>query len=267
MESSVQGKVCFITGGASGIGEALCHNFAMNGAKAIAVVDLNAENAARVASAIKACPAIAITADCGSSASLKSAVEKAQKELGDVDVCIANAGYGGVGGPEQPDEHFLSMHAVNTMQVVYLARYLVPGMLKRGGGHFVVTASAAGLLSQIGSLAYAMTKHAAVSVAEWLSITYGAQGLQVACLCPQAVNTPMIAGVDNGGVAGVDGLVEADTVAQDVLNAMNEKRFLVLPHKEVLKYMQRKTADYDRWLNGMQRLNSRFMEVQHKSRL
>src|SRR5690606_2991874 len=133
-----------------------------------------------------------------------------------------------------------------------------PRMLARGGGYLLQTASAAGLLSQIGSAPYAVTKHAAVSFAEWLAITYGARGLKVSVLCPQAVRTPMIAGFENGGVAGVDGVLEPEQVADAVIAGLADERFLILPHPQVLEYLRRKTADYDRWIRGMQRLQERF---------
>jgi short-subunit dehydrogenase len=141
---------------------------------------------------------------------------------------------------------------------VYAARALVPRMLARGGGYLLNTASAAGLLTQIGSAPYAVTKHAAVAFGEWLSITHGSQGLKVSLLCPQAVRTPMIAGVEEGGVAGVDGVAEPDDVAQAVIEGLADERFLILPHPEVREYFQRKGADYERWIRGMRRLQERF---------
>ena len=144
------------------------------------------------------------------------------------------------------------------MSHVYAARAVVPGMIERGGGYLLNTASAAGLLSQIGSSTYSATKHAAVGFAEWLSITYGKRGIKVSVLCPQAVRTAMTAGLDNGGVAGVDGMMEPAELAEAVIQTLAEERFLCLPHPQVLEYMQRKTGDYDRWLNGMRRLHEHY---------
>ena len=143
------------------------------------------------------------------------------------------------------------------MAHVYAARHLIPRMAKRGGGYLLNTASAAGLLSQIGSAPYAVTKHAAVALAEWLAITHGRDGIRVSVLCPQAVRTAMTA-ANPDGVASVDGMIEPEQVAEVVTQALAEERFLVLPHPEVTKYMQRKTGDYDRWIRGMQKLRERY---------
>ena len=149
------------------------------------------------------------------------------------------------------------------MAHVWAARALVPRMIARGGGYLLNTSSAAGLLSQIGSVTYAVTKHAAVALAEWLSITYGNRGIKVSVLCPQAVRTAMTAGGD-GGVAGLDGMLEPEDLATSVIEALDIEQFLVLPHPEVLTYMRRKTDDYDRWLGGMRRLYDKFAEIYKK---
>jgi len=141
---------------------------------------------------------------------------------------------------------------------VWAARILVPQMIERGGGYLLHTASAAGLLTQIGSATYSVTKHAVVSLAEWLAITYGEQGIKVSVLCPQAVRTNMTAGIENGGVAGVDGMIEPDDVATAVVEGLIAEQFLILPHPQVLEYFRRKASDYDRWIGGMQRLQRRF---------
>src|SRR5213078_3838350 len=147
---------------------------------------------------------------------------------------------------------------VNVRAHIVAARHLVPRWLERGRGYFLATASAAGLLTQIGSAPYAVTKHAAVAFAEWLSVTYGEQGIKVSVLCPQAVRTGMTANIPGGGVAGVDGMIEPADVAQTVIEGIRDERFLILPHPTVLEYYQRKAGDYDRWLNGMRRLAARF---------
>ena len=135
---------------------------------------------------------------------------------------------------------------------------VLPGMLARGGGYLLHTASAAGLLSQIGSATYSVSKHAVVALAEWLSITHGEQGIKVSVLCPQAVRTNMLGGLEGGGVAGVDGVIEPEQVAQAVVEGLADERFLILPHPQVAEYVRRKAADYDRWLAGMRRLQRRF---------
>ena len=147
------------------------------------------------------------------------------------------------------------------MAHVWAARHLVPRMLERGGGYLLNTASAAGLLIQIGSAPYTVTKHAAVGFAEWLAVTYGEQGLRVSVLCPQAVETKMTAGFEGGGVAGVDGMLAPEAVADAVIDGLRDERFLILPHPEVAEYERRKTADRDRWLTGMQRLQARFGDM------
>jgi NAD(P)-dependent dehydrogenase (short-subunit alcohol dehydrogenase family) len=245
----------------SGIGESICRNFAANGAKAIVVVDINEAGAKRVASEITACPALGMRVNCGSESELRRSVATTEALFGSCDVVCANAGIGQGGGAEVTNEEWDRINNINVMQSVWLARHAVPNMLKRGGGSFLVTASAAGLLTQIGSMPYAVTKAAAVSVAEWLSITYGSQGLQVTCLCPQAVRTAMTAGTQGAGVAGLDGILEPDDVAQQVFDAMSQGRFMLTPHSDVLTYIQRKAKDYDRWVGGMQRLNARMSGI------
>ena len=162
------------------------------------------------------------------------------------------------GGPFAADADWQRSWEVNVMAHVHAARAVLPSMLARGEGYLLNTASAAGLLTQIGSAPYSVTKHAAVGLAEWLAITYGDRGIAVSVLCPQAVRTAMTASTENGGVAGVDGMLEPDAVAECVVQGLAEERFLILPHPSVSEYMQRKTADYDRWLAGMRRLQARY---------
>ena len=164
------------------------------------------------------------------------------------------------GGVENPSADWQRIWNINLMAHVWAADAALPRMLARGRGYLLNTSSAAGLLSQIGSAPYAVTKHAAVALAEWLSITYGEQGVRVSVLCPQAVNTEMAVGRE-GGVASVDGIIEPEVLMDSVVEALNEDRFLILPHPQVLKYMQRKTDDYDRWLSGMRRLQARYDET------
>ncbi len=144
------------------------------------------------------------------------------------------------------------------MAHVYAARNLVPKMVARGEGYLLNTASAAGLLTQIGSAPYSVTKHAALALAEWLAVTYGDRGLKVSALCPQAVESKMTAGVEGGGVAGIDGMLSPEEVADAVVAGLADERFLILPHPEVVEYFRRKADDYDRWLAGMRRLQARF---------
>jgi NAD(P)-dependent dehydrogenase (short-subunit alcohol dehydrogenase family) len=185
-------------------------------------------------------------------------IEETEVQFGPIDLFCSNAGIVVPGGEDVLDDDWQRSIDVNVMAHVYAARELVPRMIERGGGYLLQTASAAGLLTQIGSAPYAVTKHAAVAFAEWLAITYGARGIKVSVLAPQAVRTAMTAGVPDGGVAGVDGMLEPETVADAVVRGLANEHFLILPHPTVLEYFRRKASDYDRWLHGMQRLQARF---------
>ncbi len=251
----VQGKIVVVTGGAMGIGEALCRRFAREGAKVVVVADVNEAAAKAVADDIKGA---AVICDVSKEADIIRLVNFTEETFGPIDLFCSNAGIIAIGGVECPNEQWHRIWEINVLAHVYAGRAVFPRMIKRGGGAFVVTASAAGLLSQIGSAPYSVTKHAAVGLAENMSITYGDQGIKVFALCPQAVRTAM-AGPD-GGVAAVDGLMEPAQLAEAVIEGLKKEEFLILPHPEVKTYMQRKTADYDRWLQGMRRLQARFIE-------
>ncbi len=250
----VKGKVIVVTGGASGIGEALCRRFAREHAKGIVVADVNEAGAKAVAANIKG---VALKCDVGKEGDVIRLVHFAEEAFGPIDLFCSNAGILEIGGIECPNEKWQRIWEINVLSHVYVTRAIVPGMIKRRGGAIMITASAAGLLSQIGSAPYSVTKHAAVGLAESLSITHGDQGIQVFALCPQAVRTEMTR--QGGGVAAVDGLMEPDQLADAVIEGFKKEEFLILPHPEVKMYMQRKTADYDRWLKGMRRLQARFL--------
>jgi NAD(P)-dependent dehydrogenase (short-subunit alcohol dehydrogenase family) len=249
-------KVTFITGGASGIGRALALRFAADGARGVAVVDRDERGAREVAAEVGA-RAIAVGGDVAREADLLSALRACEERFGDVDLLVSNAGIAIRGGVEVSNADWQRIWDVNVMAHIVAARAVLPKMLARGSGYLLHTASAAGLLSQIGSAPYAVTKHAVVALAEWLSITHGDAGIKVSVLCPQAVRTKMTADTERGGVAGVDGMIEPEDVAESVVQGLRDERFLILPHPQVLEYMRRKTADYDRWLGGMRRLRSR----------
>ena len=251
----VQDKTIVVTGGASGIGRAMCERFAAEGARHIVVADLNGEGAEAVAEQIA--DATARQVDVGVEADLIDLIDGTESRFGPIDLFCSNAGIGLGNGLDEPDEVWDTIWRVNTQSHVWVARHLVPKMIARGGGYLLNTASAAGLLTQIGSVTYAVTKHAAVALAEWISITHGRDGIKVSVLCPQAVRTPMTAG--GPGVAAVDGMIEPEQVADAVIEALREERFLVLPHPEVAEYIRRKTTDYDRWLHGMRRLQERYL--------
>eukprot|EP00658_Telonema_sp_P-2_P026463 TRINITY_DN20689_c0_g1_i2.p1 TRINITY_DN20689_c0_g1~~TRINITY_DN20689_c0_g1_i2.p1 ORF type:complete len:281 (+),score=78.15 TRINITY_DN20689_c0_g1_i2:60-845(+) len=236
---------------------ASCRGFAANGADKVVVVDMNLEQAQRVASDIDG---IAMKANCGQEMDLRRVIMAVEFEVGAIDVWVGNAGIPANGGVEVPNDEWERIMNVNVYQHVWVARHLFPLFQERGEGVYVTTASAAGLVTQVGSLPYAVTKHAAVSISEWLAISYADAGVRVHCICPQAVRSGFTEGSD-GGVAGGDGMLEPATVADELLSCMDKRQFLVLPHPEVLTYFQRKASDYDRWLKGMQRLHQTFGKV------
>ena len=253
-------KVVVVTGGASGIGAALSRRFATEGARAVVVADLDADGARAVAAEIGGTAAstnVAVEAD------LQALVAKTVDAHGPIDLFCSNAGIGGGGGIEVSDEDWQRIWEINTMAHVYAARAVLPGMLARGEGYLLNTVSAAGLLTNLGNAPYTVTKHAALGLAEWLAITYGDRGVKVSVLCPQGVRTPMLlGGADIGDEAAAMLLAEAiepEQVADAVVEGLRAESFLILPHPEVRDYLQRKTADYDRWLAGMRRLQARVM--------
>jgi len=270
---NVSGRVAVVTGGASGIGRALCHALAEAGAAAVVVADLDAAGAERVAAEITATGhrALAAAADVADASQAQDLAGRVLGEFGRIDLLCSNAGIIARGGVELGDDAWDRMWSVNVQGHVRLARAVLPSMLERGEGRLVFTASAAGLLTQLGSAPYAVTKHALVALAEWLSITYGDQGIGVSCLCPQAVSTnlgetsrrqvPGATGLSPDASpsrqAAVDGVLDPETVAASVLEGIASERFLILPHPEVADYERRRAGDRDRWLRGMRRLQAR----------
>ena len=251
----LEGRHVIVTGGASGIGRALARRFATEGARGVVVADLDESGAKSVAAEFGG---LGLGVDVSDEPAVGELVAAAEREYGPVDLLCSNAGIGTPGGVDAPNDAWQKIWDVNLMSHVYGARAVLPGMIERGEGYLLNTASAAGLLSQIGSAPYAVTKHAAVALAEWLSITHGDQGIKVSVLCPQAVRTAMTAHSEGGGVAGVDGMIEPEEVTDSVIEGLADERFLILPHPTVLEYMRRKAGDYDRWLSGMRRLRTRF---------
>lgn len=248
-------KVAVVTGGASGIGRALCRRFAAEGARGVVVADLDAEGASRVAAEIGA---LAVLTDVAVEPDIVHLVERATATFGPINLFCSNAGISVAGGESVSDEDWQRIWEINFLSHVYVARAVIPAMLARGEGYLLQTASAAGLLSQIGSAPYSVTKHAAVAFAEWLAITYGDAGIRVSCLCPQGVRTNLLKGA---GSEIFDFLretaLEPEQVAESVVQGLAEERFLILPHPEVAEYFRRKAEDYDRWLRGMRRLQAR----------
>ena len=255
----IQGKVAIITGGASGIGAGLAQRFAAEGARGIVLADIHLAPAEAVAAAINADGrdrALALRCDVSIEADIQALVAATRARFGQVDIFMSNAGIGGAsGGFEVADPLWDKMWQVHGMAHVWAARAVVPEMVARGEGYFVVTASAAGLLTIVESAPYAVTKHAAVAFAEWLRVAYGRRGVRVSCLCPQGVRSAMTAG--GAGSAEVDGMLSPEQVAQSVVDTMRDETFLVLPHPQVLDYFRAKGQHYDRWLGGMQKLYAR----------
>ncbi|MEO8718856.1 MAG: SDR family oxidoreductase [Burkholderiales bacterium] len=245
----LKGKVAVITGAASGIGRAAALRFAREGVAGLALADLNMAGLKPLATELKA---LAVACDVSREADVKRLVQQAEERFGRVDVYFSNAGIVRRGGLEAGDAEWDRNWRIHVMAHVWAARAVVEKMVARGSGYFLITASAAGLLNIVESATYGVTKHGAVAFAEWLAIAYGRRGLRVSCLCPQAVITGMYKG--DGGSAGVDGALSAEQVADEIIKVMAEERFLVLPHPTVLDYMRNKTADYDRWIGGMQKL-------------
>jgi len=265
----LQGKIAVVTGGASGIGQGLAERFHAEGAAHVVVVDRDEAGAKAVAESVGG---TGVGCDVTDEAAIRSIVEDTEREVGPIGLFVSNAGYVTLGGLEAPVEDLTRMFEVHVLAHLYAARAVIPYMADRGEGYLLNTASAAGLLSQFGSLHYAVTKHAAVSLAEWIAITHGHQGIKVSVLCPQAVHTnigPNSPDADKmvgtgADVAGADGTLTPDDVSDTVIAALREERFHVLPHADVEEYVKRKGADVDRWIGGMQRWQgSMFPADQH----
>ncbi|MFV0257961.1 MAG: SDR family oxidoreductase [Acidimicrobiales bacterium] len=254
-------RVVVVTGGGSGIGEALARAAAAAGARHVVAADLDGDNAERVA---KEVGGTGVRLDVRDENAIRALVDDTQSAHGPIDLFCSNAGFVTRGGVEETNERIQAMWEVHVMAHIYAARAVLPSMIARGEGYLLNTASAAGLLTQIGSVSYTITKHAAVALAEWLAITHHHQGIRVSLLAPQAVETNIVANSPDqreteglvGGVAAGDGIVSADAAAQACLDAIAEERFWVLPHPEVATYVERKATDIDRWLNGMRRFQA-----------
>jgi len=245
----LHGKTVVVTGGGNGIGAALCRRFAAEGARRIVCADLDAAAAQNVANEVGG---IGVGVDVADEVQVRDLDAGA----GDVDLFCSNAGISVTGGVEVSDADWERIWGINVKAHLYAARAVLPGMLARGAGYLLHTVSAAGLLSQIGSAPYSVTKHAALALAEWLSITYGDRGIKVSCLCPQGVRTNMLLRADGPANFLLEGSLSVEEVAGAVVEGLADERFLILPHPEVAEYFRRKASDYDRWLRGMRRLQS-----------
>ena len=252
--TNVSGAGAVVTGGGGGIGRAMARRLAADGARVV-VNDLDPAAAQAVADEIGG---LAVPGDTGTEAGIAALIAAAEDFLGQVDIYCSNAGTAAGAGMDTPEDQWQRAWEVNTLAHVRAARLLLPGWLDRGQGTFVVTASAAGLLTMLGGAPYSATKHAAVGLAEWLAATYQHRGLTVHCVCPQGVRTSMLAGSGRAGdiVLG-DSAIEPEQVADALAKAMAEGRFLVLPHPEVHDYYVYRATDTDRWLRGMSRLQQR----------
>jgi NAD(P)-dependent dehydrogenase (short-subunit alcohol dehydrogenase family) len=250
----LENKVIVVTGGGNGIGRALCRRFAAEGAKAVVVADLQAAAAAEVANEIGG---MGLAVDVAREAAVVGVVKQVTGKYGAIDLFCSNAGVGATGGAEASDEDWQRSWNVNVMAHVYAARAVLPGMLARREGYLLQTVSAAGLLTQLWSAPYAVTKHAALGFAEWLAITHGGQGIKVSALCPQGVRTGMLGRAEFGGAEFLrETALEPEQVAEAVVRGLAEEKFLILPHPEVAGYFLRKATDYERWLNGMRKLQA-----------
>jgi NAD(P)-dependent dehydrogenase (short-subunit alcohol dehydrogenase family) len=248
-------KIVVVTGGARGIGRALCRRFAAEGARAVVVADVDESLARSVAAEIGG---LAVKTDVASEPDIVRLVERTTTECGPIDLFCSNAGICLQGAADAPDADWDRLWQVNVMAHVYAARAVLPSMIARGTGYLLQTASAAGLLTQIGSAPYSVTKHAAVGFAEWLSITHARDGIRVSCLCPQGVRTAMLNDAA-GGLADHlrETALEPEAVAAAVIDGLAAERFLILPHPEVAEFFRHKAEDYERWLRGMRRLQDR----------
>jgi NAD(P)-dependent dehydrogenase (short-subunit alcohol dehydrogenase family) len=262
----VNGKVVVITGGANGIGRALCEALHRAGAAKVVVADMEAAGARAVAATVDGA---AFKCDVAQEKDVRHVIEETERLFGPIALFCSNAGIGGGFDPlsenagGNSDEPFARSWAIHVMAHVYAARHLVPRFKARGGGYFLNTISAAGLLSQVGSPAYSTTKHAAVGFAENLAISHRAHGIKVSILCPQGVDTNMLRSIPRGPQSG-DGELSPDQVAKDALTGIEQETFLILPHPQVLGYMRKKTENYDRWIAGMAKIQAKMREEHGK---
>ena len=256
----VENKRVIITGSANGIGSSLSRAFKERNVESMILVDLDELNNTKLSNEVGGIP---YKADVGSEDDIIKLVEFAKQEMGGIDIFCSNAGISGAGGLlNTSNEDWSNIWNVNVMSHIHAAKHTLPIMLEQGSGYFINTASAAGLLTQLGAAGYSVTKSAAVSFAEWLKITYGERGIGVSCLCPQGVRTPMVEDAPEivGSLVSIDGLLEPDVVANEVIECIEKDQFLITPHPEVLEYMKIKASDPDRWINGMQSLATQLIE-------
>jgi NAD(P)-dependent dehydrogenase (short-subunit alcohol dehydrogenase family) len=257
------GKVVVVTGGGAGIGKALCEAFHRAGAAKVVVADRDIASARKVAASVDGA---AFKCDVAQEKDILHVIEETERQFGPIALFCSNAGIGGgfdplsVNAGGTSDEPFARSWAIHVMAHIYAARHLIPRYKARGGGYFLNTISAAGLLSQVGSPAYSTTKHAAVGFAESVAIAHKADNIRVSILCPQGVDTDMLRAIPKGPQSG-DGDLSSEQVAQDALAGVEQETFVILPHPQVLGYMRKKTENYDRWIAGMAKIQAKLRET------
>lgn len=243
-----------VTGGANGIGRAIARRMAAAGAESVIVADRDTSGASAVATEIGG---VAVECDVSREDDVRTLVDRVEADHGRIDIFCSNAGIAVGGGPEAPTEQWQRIWDVNLMSHVFVARHVLPAMLERGEGYILGTVSAAGLLNHVLAAPYGVTKAAALSFFEWLSIAHGDQGIRVSCLCPQGVKTDMLAAEQRLGLEFLTAnALEPEAVAEVVLQGLADEKFLILTHPEVAEYFRRKAGDYDRWIRGMRRLRA-----------
>lgn len=252
----LQDKTIVVTGGGHGIGKALCQRFAQEQPRGIVVADIDIDAAKEVAQRVSG---IAVECDVASEGSVISLIDQTESTVGPIDLFCLNAGIAGGAGSDVPNEIWDQMIDINFKSHLYTTRELVPRMLGRGGGYLLHTASAAGLLTEISSAPYAVTKHAVVALAEWLSIAHGPQGLKVSCLCPQGVQTRMIEADHPSAAMLREGSISAEALAEVVIEGLAKETFLILPHPEVERFIQNKAGNYDGWIATMQKIRQKVL--------
>lgn len=259
----IKDKIILITGGANGIGKALCERFHQEGAEKIYLADIDLENAENVAESVNG---KAFRLDVADEANCKSVVAEILNESGRLDFIASNAGIGGAEGSlEVSNEVWQKIYEINVLSHVYLARAAFPSMIEQGSGAFLITASAAGLLTHPTATPYVVTKHGAVALAESLAIEFGEKGIYVSCLCPQGVKTNLIMGEDNPNSFLHEGAISADECADEVVKALEKETFLILPHAEVGEYIVKKAENRDRWIHSLRKIRAAVLSAKSNS--
>jgi NAD(P)-dependent dehydrogenase (short-subunit alcohol dehydrogenase family) len=253
----IKDKVVVVTGGASGIGRGLCRRFAAEGAKGVVVSDYNGAGAAKVAEEIGG---LAVTTDVGNEAQIKELVDITIRKYGPIDLFCSNAGIASAGGAEAPDKDWQRCWDIHVMAHVYAARAVLPSMIERGSGYLLQTGSAGGLLTTLGQAPYAVTKHAAVAFAEWLSVTHAHQGIKISCLCPFGVISGMLPEDAEGiGKLILKTAITPEQCADYVVAALEKEEFFILPHPEILGYFQARSNNHERWLHHMRKEQKQYV--------